>query len=131
MNGHALRIYAHACHRAPLPRPRPTPSLALLRVVEHRETATALACELHLLAMLAATPGPGETIEVAYRRKEQQLAHAFAALGCDDARVLHRRLSEPRTDDELAQRFARLVVERRMRLLAILADAPRREARRR
>jgi hypothetical protein len=70
----------------------------------------------------------GETIEVAFRRKEQALVSLFAALGPRDALALHARLSSPREGDALAARFARLVRERRDRLLAFLADARRREA---
>lgn len=132
MNGQTFRIYAHASPRLPLARPRPRATPPVLRLVEDREPAAdSLACEPEVMAILTRTAAAGETIEVAYRRKEQALARVFGALSADDARVVHRRLSEARTDDTLAQQFARLVIDRRMRLLAILADAPRREARRR
>jgi hypothetical protein len=85
--------------------------------------------ERELLGLLESPPGPGETVDACFRRKEQRVAAMFAALSFAQARALHRRLAEPRPDDALAQRFHRLVAARRDRLLAFLADARRREAR--
>ncbi len=83
------------------------------------------------LAILDGAPLDGETIDGAFRRKERELGAAFAELGALDARTMHARLAHPRSGDVLAARFSRLVVERRGRLLAFLADARRREALRR
>lgn len=129
MNGQALRIYAHAPARPMLARPQRMAPPKLVCVVESADPED-LACEPHVIGILARAPIAGETIEIAYRRKERELADVFRTLDRYAAAALHRRLSEPRTrtDDELAARFGRLVVERRTRLLAILADAPRREA---
>ena len=91
----------------------------------------AAAIEQTILDILASTPDYGETIEAAYRRKERALADVFGALTRSEAATMQRRLTERRDGDALAQRFARLVVDRRTRLLAVLADTPRREARRR
>lgn len=66
--------------------------------------------------------------------KEQQLGAAFAALSLQQSRELLRRLKANTFDnpvataDVLRARFATFVVERRTRLLAFLADAPRRAA---
>lgn len=90
-----------------------------------------MSCEQTILDVLVTPPRYGETIEAAYRRKERELTELFATLGRGEASVLLKRLSDPRTEDVLATRFSRLVVDRRTRLLALLADAPRREARRR
>ncbi len=66
--------------------------------------------------------------------KEQQLGAAFAALSLQQSRELLRRLKANTLDnpvaaaDVLRARFATFVVERRNRLLAFLADAPRRAA---
>jgi hypothetical protein len=90
-----------------------------------------MSCEQTIIDVLVTPPRYGETIEAAYRRKERELTELFATLDRNEASTLLKRLSDPRTEDALAMRFARLVVDRRTRLLALLADAPRREARRR
>ncbi|MBA3821666.1 MAG: hypothetical protein H0X17_22470 [Deltaproteobacteria bacterium] len=59
--------------------------------------------------------------------KEQQLRTLFDALSPLAAWTLRRRLANPRSGDPLAC-FARLVVERRGRLLAYLDDTRRRAA---
>ena len=123
MNGHALRIFAHAPRRPSLPRPQRTSGAQPSRVAVVADRA---ACEPRVLEILASAAHAGETIDVEYRRKERELAALFAALAPAEAAALQRRLSDARTD--LGARFARLVIERRSRLLAILADAPRRAA---
>jgi hypothetical protein len=82
--------------------------------------------ELH--AALDAPARHGETLDFAFRRKEAELRVLFGALRPIDAMALHKRLAHPRPGDLLAERFARLVIERRTRLLAFLGDARRREA---
>ncbi len=57
---------------------------------------------------------------------EPELAAALAALPIFDQRALHVRLANPRAGDRLAERFGRLVAERRARLLRFLGDARRR-----
>ena len=82
-----------------------------------------------ILAVLAATALAGESTDAFHRRKEHLLGALFAALGASEAEALHERLSATsRGDDRVAAQFGRLVVERRERLLAFLADARRREA---
>jgi hypothetical protein len=154
----ALRIFAHAPRPRSLVRPgRPLPVLVTEEtttkiapviatpieeeqtkedVIEHVEPEVTYAiekmsCEQTIIDVLVTPPHYGETIEAAYRRKERELTELFATLSRSEAAVLLKRLSDPRTEDALATRFARLVVDRRTRLLALLADAPRREARRR
>jgi hypothetical protein len=147
-----LRIFAHAPRPRVLARPgRPVPQTIVDEttevivtpppaneevVVEHvdPEATSAIqpmSCEQTILDVLITPPHYGETIEAAYRRKERELTELFATLTRTEASVLLKRLSDPRTDDVLATRFSRLVVDRRTRLIALLADAPRREARRR
>ena len=150
-----LRIFAHAPRPRVLARPgRPVPQTIVDETTEVITTIAAappanedvvvepvdpeatsaiqpMSCEQTILDVLITPPRYGETIEAAYRRKERELTELFATLTRNDANVLLKRLSDPRTDDVLATRFARLVVDRRTRLLALLADAPRREARRR
>lgn len=81
-----------------------------------------------LLDILRAPSRPGETVAVAYARRERDLVDAFARLPVLAARALHKRLANPQPGDELAAQFSRLVIERRTRLLTYLADARRREA---
>ena len=151
----ALRIFAHAPRPRSLVRPgRPLP-MAIVEetttpviaapieeeqtkedVVEHVDPEVTFAiekmsCEQTIIDVLVTPPHYGETIESAYRRKERELTELFSTLARSEAAVLLKRLSDPRTEDALATRFARLVIDRRTRLLALLADAPRREARRR
>jgi hypothetical protein len=87
-----------------------------------------LACEAELVAILDEQFRDGETYAAAFLRKERALGERFAQLSAADARLVHRRLSRCATDDALAARFARLLPDRRLRLLAFLADAPRRAA---
>ena len=93
-----------------------------------RPPLEATCADASLLAIVEAPLAPGETATTGFRRKEHELGAAFAALSVPEARALHRRLSNPSPDDALAQRFARLTLERRGRLLAFLADARRRAA---
>ena len=81
-----------------------------------------------LLAILDAPLLAGETAAAGFTRKERELAAAFAQLSVLAARGLHMRLANPRQGDALAEKFARLTIERRTRLLDFLADARRRAA---
>jgi hypothetical protein len=88
---------------------------------------TIAAIDCQLIDVLVRTPGPGETIEMCFVRKERELGELFAALSVIDARALHRRLvRDPAPGDELAVVFSRLKIERRRRLVDFLADARRR-----
>ena len=84
--------------------------------------------EEQVLQILGAPPVWGETVEAAFRRKERELVEVLAAVEPAAAAELSRRLAEPRPEDPVAAAFARLVPERRARLLAFLAAAPRRAA---
>lgn len=81
-----------------------------------------------LLGVIEAPLEPGETAREGFLRKEAELRAAFAQLPTMEQRALHARLANPRPGDQLAERFGRLTVERRTRLLTFLADARRREA---
>jgi len=94
-------------------------------VHEHQVPA---AVEAQVAHILASPSRPGETIELAFRRRERELGDAFAALSPIEAHVLHKRLASPRTTDVLAVQFSRLKLDRRQRLLAFLGDARRRAA---
>jgi hypothetical protein len=84
--------------------------------------------ERALFAILECGAQLGETIDAHNRRKERELGALFATLSVLQARALHKRLSSPAADDPIATRFARMIAERRHRLLVFLADARRREA---
>jgi hypothetical protein len=84
------------------------------------------AIEHSLITILASAPEPWETIEVAFKRKEQEVAAVFRLLSWPESRTLHKRLSAPRDGDYLAAQFGRLVSARRARLLSFLADVRRR-----
>jgi hypothetical protein len=81
-----------------------------------------------ILSILDVPVGTGETIALAYQRKEAALLNVFAALDVNTSRVMHARLSLPRAGDTVAERFGRLTMDRRGRLLAFLADVRRRHA---
>ena len=81
-----------------------------------------------LIAILDAPLAIGETALIGYARKERELIAVLTTLSVLESRALHLRLSTPRHADELANKFARLTIERRTRVLHFLADARRREA---
>ena len=124
----SLRIFAnHELGRGPA-RPAapfvpelepPPPAVPVIRPITTEDT---------ILAILRAPRGTS-TIEEMFRRKEAQLVEVFRALGPNEARVLLHRVENPAEGDVLATELSRLVIERRQRLLAVLAAAPRRVAR--
>jgi hypothetical protein len=121
MNGKAVRLYTSipastASGVGPDVNVRPAP------------TFVEVALEEAIVAALDAVPSASETMLTGFQRKERALVQLFAELSVSDARVLHRRLTLPIDGDPLACRFARLISERRARLIAFLADARRREA---
>jgi hypothetical protein len=112
-------------------RPPSTPALTVvagLSTVSLCARASILEVESRALAVLDAPAGPEEPIERAFRRKEDELRALFGQLSAGEALALFRRLTLVCPTDILASRFARLVTDRRARLLAFLAAAPRREA---
>jgi hypothetical protein len=84
--------------------------------------------DARLIGILDAPLELGETATSGFARKERELGAVFATLTVLEARVMQARLATVRTDDELANKFARLTCERRGRLISFLADARRREA---
>src|SRR5688572_27682546 len=110
-----LRIFARAdaSPRRALVHPgRPQRALAVVEAKPSPPIERSHVIDDAVLGILASAPAFGETIDAAYRRKERELAALFAALSRCDAAALHRRLVDPREDDLLATRFARLVIER-------------------
>ena len=97
-----------------------------------RPPAVVIPNELALLATCTARISSEDGHRVGNDKKEQQLARLFEALTSTEAYSLHKRLANPRGDDELATAFAqRLTIERRTRLLAYLGSPKRRAGLRR
>lgn len=84
--------------------------------------------EDQILWILGAPPIGVETAEQALRRKETELADAFASLDVARSLSLHRRLVEAHPADPVSAAFVRLAPDARARLLSYLADAPGRAA---
>jgi SpoVK/Ycf46/Vps4 family AAA+-type ATPase len=84
--------------------------------------------ERTLLSLLTGSSTPGLTISAEYSRREQDIRTLFASLSVVEARALHRRLTILQDGDALGTHFMRLSADRRMRLIAFLGDARRREA---
>lgn len=104
-------------HEPTGPAPRAVPEATVPVPVEQR-----------ILVALADAPRFGETIDAAFKRKEQALRDAFALLHPLEARALHKRLVAVKRGDELAAAFSRLAVDRRARLFDYLEDTRRRQA---
>ena len=81
-----------------------------------------------IISILDAPLAPGETAMAGFARKEHELGAVFAQLSVFESRAMHARLSHPKAGDDLANKFARLTIERRTSLLAFIADARRRAA---
>jgi hypothetical protein len=114
---------------APPAAPRPSsPVLVAAPATLHTRTTHASSNDAALLSILEAPLQPGETAREGFLRKEAELRSAFAQLPTVEQRALHARLANPRSGDQLAERFGRLTADRRTRLLTFLADARRREA---
>ncbi len=86
------------------------------------------ALEAAILTSLTRPIASGETSAAGNARREAELRALFAKLHAAQSVGLGRRIDIERADDTLAQAFKRLVVERRVRLRAYIADARRRSA---
>lgn len=105
-----------------------TSTVASAPTLGESEAALSADMESALCEVLGRSPEPGETIEIAFTRKEHAAAGLFERLTVSEARVLLQRLSDPDEADALAKLFLRLAIPRRTRLLAYLGDARRRAA---
>lgn len=86
------------------------------------------AFDARFVAIVMAAPPPGFTAKAAHDAKEQALLALLAGLTPVESLYLHKRLANPRPGDAVAAAFGRMVVERRGRILAFVADARRRAA---
>jgi len=84
------------------------------------------AMEAEILRTLTRPVAAGETDRVGNARREHDLGTLFSQLDVLQSHHLGRRLDLGRPTDAIAVAFGRLVVERRQRLRAWLADARRR-----
>lgn len=82
--------------------------------------------DIAITTILSSANPYGESVATAYARKERELAALFAALSVAEAQQLHARLATPAAGDVVATQFERLVADRRVRLLTLLASASRR-----
>src|SRR5688572_21880358 len=81
--------------------------------------------ERRLIATLTRPLSAEESHQVGNDNRERELRSYIEELSQIEAFVLRRRLDADRSNDKVAVAFRRLVVERRVRLKALLAD-PRR-----
>ncbi len=105
-------------------------SLVCVRVVPSAApapTVVGAATEQAIFDILRSENGEAR-ISQAFDRKESELRALFCSLRPLEAAALRKRLADPRADDKLAEQFARFAPDRRARLIAVLADARRREA---
>jgi hypothetical protein len=108
--------------------PEPAPPLAAggRRITRELPVPPTAPVIERIFGILRAPPEWGETVKGAFSRKERELAAVFEELDSEEAGELFRRLSNPQPDDPVAASFARLVPERRGRLLGFLVTARRR-----
>ena len=84
--------------------------------------------ETQIIAILEEPAKPGELASDAFQHKEDALWDLFTTVPAVAAYELHRRLTIAHPDDDLSNRFQRMVVDRRNRLLEYLGDPRRRAA---
>ena len=84
--------------------------------------------ETRIIAILEEPAAPGELASDVFQRKEDALWNLFTTVPAVAAFSLHRRLTIAHPDDDLSNRFQRMVVDRRNRLLDYLGDPRRRAA---
>ena len=108
------------------PPPPPAPARSESRITRELPVPPPAPAIEQILQILRAPPEWGESVKGAFSRKERELAAVFDGLDSEEAGKLFRRLSNPQPDDPVAASFARLVPERRGRLLGFLISARRR-----
>jgi hypothetical protein len=81
-----------------------------------------------LIDILTAPTRASETCAAAFARKEADFTNVCSRLSVVESHALHRRLSNPHSEDQLAMMFSRFVVDRRARILNYLAGARKRAA---
>ena len=99
----------------------------VIEPVSATENIETEAWEQEAIAILE-RPITNESAAAGHARKEAELKVLLGGLGVAGSRALHARLTRPADGDELARLIGRMVPERRLRLIAFVADARRREA---
>ncbi len=100
------------------PAPRaPSPTLS----ADHERT---------LVAIVLRPLSPGETHAAGYATRERELCAALLALPPIELLAFRNRITASRPDDVLAAAFARMTIDRRQRIVAFAARAPRLRTRR-
>lgn len=84
--------------------------------------------EATIIATLTRDLRAGENHQIGNANREQELREIFARVDALQAREILHRLDVDRPDDDLTRAFGRIVIERRDRLRAFLADTRRRLA---
>jgi hypothetical protein len=79
--------------------------------------------------VLDSQPEPGESVQHGFDRKERELRAFFDQLEHDERAAMYSRLAAGEAGDPVVAKLARFSTERRQRLIASLAEAPRRRAR--
>jgi len=92
--------------------------------------AVAIPIEAAIIEAIVRPIEPGEMHRAGNDRKERELLALLDTLTPVQALALRRRLANGRAGDPMVAAFARLIAERRNRVLAFLDDARRRAARR-
>ena len=88
-----------------------------------------IALEAEILAALDTPKQDHETFDAALRRKEHAIGAVLCRLTPADSLALERRVTLSLQGDPIAARFARLVPDRRQRLLSFAASMRRRPSR--
>ena len=120
-------LRARRASREPIWSPEP---MAVPQPIVPPSPFEVLAPHPDMLAILSRPQAGYDSADIHFRRIEHDLGAYFATLSLSAARSLLARLRRgtATADDTLVARFHRLVGDRRERLLAFLADAPRRAA---
>jgi len=90
---------------------------------------TPIALETEMLAALDTPKRDHETFDAALRRKEHEVGAVIARLTPADSLAVEKRVTLSLPGDPIAARFARLVPDRRLRLLSFAASIRRRPSR--
>ena len=105
---------------------KPAPTVVVVRPAPAPAPSSGI--DEALLEILRSPALIGETVEIAFRRKEAEMIALCNTLSPVESMQLVRRLEHPKAGDTLAAEFSRMISERRQRILRFLGDARRRAA---
>ena len=104
------------------------PTVVVVRPAAAPAPAPSSGIDEALLEILRSPALIGETVELAFRRKEAEMLALCNTLSPIESMQLVRRLEHPKAGDVLATEFSRLISERWQRIVRFLGDARRRAA---